>query len=183
MLIAMMEVITLTLASEFFFQRQRFNRKSNKIVIGQFNALKVGHILVNSQLTILNRFLTFVSQLEDSVYFGGLWNALDLQIQICPISDFLTFGKISDFLFFLSQNCSINLIKRARDLLFSSKMSSKHVSFIPTEVFPKILCLKINLKLNKLMGIQVTWMRLFNQNVETRAIFVRRDLKMAKMRF
>ena len=32
-----------------------FHRKSSNIAIGQFNALKVGHILVNSPMTILNR--------------------------------------------------------------------------------------------------------------------------------
>ena len=52
-------VSQLTLES-FFLRRQSlggggFHRKSSNIAIGQFNALKVGHILVNVPMSILNR--------------------------------------------------------------------------------------------------------------------------------
>ena len=40
--------------------------------------------------------------------------------RFCPISDFLTFGQISDFHIFFP-NRSQKLTKRARDLIFSLK--------------------------------------------------------------
>ena len=53
-----------------------------------------------SPLSILNRLEPFLSQSDASVNFGGPWNALDGQFQICPILDFLTFGQISLFMNF-----------------------------------------------------------------------------------
>ena len=55
---------------------------------------------VNSPLTILNRLEPFLSQLDASVNFERPLNVLYRQILICPISDFLSFGKMSLIHFF-----------------------------------------------------------------------------------
>ena len=63
---------------------------------------------------------------------------------------------------------------------------------IPFYIYKMIRAKKINLVITypflpfldpDLPVIQFTWMRFFDQNVETRVIFVRRDLTIAKMRF
>ena len=70
-----------------FLRRQRpggMDSTANLATLRSSNLthLKVGHILSNWPMTILNRYKLFFSQSKASVNFVGPWNALDRKIQI-----------------------------------------------------------------------------------------------------